>query len=209
MNEQSFARKVNDYLLSPKNNQFRALIQELFREKIDLDLLKPLCLRPQLYNNCHMGEFFFIRGRLLEANFFFSQYLKQFPNDILIWQRKLYVSAKSGAINSAYDALIKIKAIGSELEYIKSLAMYLMAIGNNESLKRVGQLLMRFDNDRLCAEIIFDIGIITHDWFLVRGALNASNNTVFSRLHAGNEMIMKTILLHRLGEILTTRKNDQ
>lgn len=160
---------IGQYIISPNSEKFSKISYLFQNGKIPIEGIEKLVeIRGSSIPAEHIGLFYRLIGRNLEAIYYLSKHLEEHPDDISAWINYQYISAQRGDIFSSRNALIRISDIGKDIDIYRSEVIHLILIGHISDAVNMAKYLVGIKiKDDITVSIIFELCIMSEEWFFI------------------------------------------
>lgn len=203
---------IKKYLNHNSRTRFHKLFNELIEVGVSRDTLEKLCTSKRIKNMYHLGMFYFIGGRLLEASYYFEIYLKDNPNDIEALVQLQFVAAKRGDLKLSSNLIQQIVLTGRQKELQIAIALHSLASGHRDRAGKAAQMLFELEKSNLnnlddfTLMTIYEVGLTTKDYDVLKKLISfEKGRTYLKQINSMDQSIIKQVFIDRLLLLLRTK----
>ncbi|MDD4402920.1 MAG: hypothetical protein PHI24_14010 [Desulfitobacteriaceae bacterium] len=198
---------IKKYQLYNGEKRFNKLFHAIHQAGIPRDIIEEICKSKHCRNKYHIGMFYLLGGRLLEACYYFKLHLENKNDDKEAWVKLQYTSAKRGDLRTSSEAIKEIIRLGNDIDVYRAIAIHNLASGYIYKAKDAALFLIKVKNpDSFTIMILLEVALTCKDWILISYVMRTIIGKQFlTKSSPLDNQITKQICIERLICLLKLR----
>ncbi|WP_088225770.1 hypothetical protein [Desulfosporosinus sp. FKB] len=197
---------IRKYKRHNGEERFKTLLNVLHQKGIPRDIIEDICKSKHCRNKYHIGMFYLLGGRLLEASYYFQLHLLNNKDDKEVWVKLQYTSAKRGDLWTSSEAIKEICRLGNDNDINRAIAIHNLASGYIYKAEKAALLINNNNIDNFTIMIVLEVALTSRNWILISRVFSTEIGKQFlTEFNPLDNKIAKQICIERLINALKFR----